>query len=122
MKANVKFSAIVFVVALGLCDLAQAHAFLDHAEPRVGSKVAASPNLVKIWFTQELEPAFSSIKVFEASGKEMDKKDTHQDEKDKKLLMVSLPALAPGEYKVEWQVVSVDTHRTKGDFKFQIAP
>jgi hypothetical protein len=110
------------VITLGICGLASAHAFLDHAEPRVGSKVSTSPTEMKIWFTQELEPAFSSIKVFDAGGNEVDKKDTHQDDKDKKLLMVSLSSLPPGEYKVVWQVVSVDTHRTNGDFKFKFAP
>jgi methionine-rich copper-binding protein CopC len=109
-------------LSLAICGLASAHAFLDHAEPRVGSNISTSPNGVKIWFTQELEPAFSSIKVFDASGNEVDKKDTRQDDKDKKLLIVSLPALSAGEYKVVWKVVSVDTHRTNGDFKFQIAP
>jgi methionine-rich copper-binding protein CopC len=122
MKSNVKLSAILIVFAMGLCEAASAHAFLDHAEPRVGSKVSASPDEVKIWFTQELEPAFSSIKVFDANGNQVDKKDTHLDDKDKKLLKVSLSTLAPGEYKVVWQVVSVDTHRTNGDFKFQIKP
>jgi methionine-rich copper-binding protein CopC len=28
-----------------------AHAFLDHAEPSVGSQVKSSPAQVKIWFT-----------------------------------------------------------------------
>jgi len=107
-------------IALGLCRVASAHAFLDHAEPRVGSKISASPTEIKIWFTQELEPAFSSIKVFDSGGNEVDKKDTHQDDKDKKLLKVSVATLSPGEYKVVWQVVSVDTHRTNGDFKFQV--
>ena len=122
MKSNVKLSAILIVFAMGLCEAASAHAFLDHAEPRVGSKVSASPDEVKIWFTQELEPAFSSIKVFDANGNQVDKKDTHLDDKDKKLLKVSLSTLAPGEYKVVWQVVSVDTHRTNGDFKFHVTP
>jgi methionine-rich copper-binding protein CopC len=113
---------IVIVLAMGVCSIASAHAFLDHAQPRVGSKVPAAPEVVKIWFTQELESAFSSIKVFDSGGNEVDKKDTHQDDKDKKLLIVSLSSLPPGEYKVAWQVVSVDTHRTSGDFKFRVQP
>ena len=113
---------VVLLITVGLCELASAHAFLDHAEPKVGAKVSTSPTEVKIWFTQELEPAFSSIKVLDANGNQVDKKDTHQDEADKKLLKVSLNTLSPGEYKVVWQVVSVDTHRTNGDFKFHVTP
>jgi methionine-rich copper-binding protein CopC len=122
MKSGKKRSAILFVLAMGLCELVSAHAFLDHAEPRVGSKVSLAPTEVKIWFTQELEPAFSLIKVLESNGNEVDKKDSHQDGTDKKLLIVSLNTLGAGEFEVVWQVVSVDTHRTQGDFKFHVTP
>ena len=51
---------------------ATAHAFLDHAEPRVGNKVAAPPREVTLWFTQKLEPAFSSVTVTDSAGKRVD--------------------------------------------------
>ena len=38
------------------------------------------------------------------------------------VLLVSLPQLAPGTYKVTWRVLSVDTHVTEGDFTFDVAP
>jgi len=95
-----------------------AHAFLDHAEPKVGSTITGPLAEMKIWFTQELEPAFSTIEVSDAQGNEVDKKDTHLDSKDKSLLIVSLPSLPPGTYTVAWHVVSVDTHKTQGHFQF----
>ncbi len=48
---------------------ARAHAFLDHSSPAVGSTVPAAPASIDIWFTQELEPAFSIIEVKDASGR-----------------------------------------------------
>ncbi|HUB86935.1 MAG TPA: copper homeostasis periplasmic binding protein CopC [Verrucomicrobiae bacterium] len=99
---------------------AWAHAFLDHAEPSVGGTVTNSPSEVKIWFTQKVEPAFSSIEVDNAQGKEVDKKDVHVDAKDKSLLEISLPQLPAGTYTVTWHVVSVDTHRTQGHFQFTV--
>ena len=54
---------------------ASAHAFLDHADPRVGSTVAQSPAQVTVWFTEKLEPAFSTLKVQDASGKDVDAHD-----------------------------------------------
>jgi len=98
---------------------AHAHAFVDHAEPPVGHNVKQMPREVRIWFTEPLEPALCSIKVFDVTGKQIDKKDVHADAKNKRLLHVSLLPLAPGVYKVVWQVVSLDTHATKGDFTFQ---
>lgn len=99
---------------------AWAHAFLDHSDPKVGSTITASPTEVKIWFTQNVEPVFSSVEVQDAQGQEVDKKDMHQDDNDKSLLIVSLPPLPDGTYTVIWHVVSVDTHRTQGRFKFTI--
>jgi copper resistance protein C len=48
---------------------AYAHAFLDHAEPRVGSTVQTAPREVSLSFTQDLEPAFSGAEVRDGSGK-----------------------------------------------------
>lgn len=100
--------------------VASAHAFLDHAEPRVGSTVKPSPAKVEIWFTQEPEHAFSTIQVFSADGKQVDKSDTHTDPDDAKALLVSVPELPQGTYKVVWHVLSIDTHRTQGEFKFTV--
>ena len=105
-----------------LPSVAGAHAFLDRAEPKVGSEVNKSPTEVKIWFTQQPEHAFSTIKVLNADGKQVDKNDTRTDPDDSMALVVSVPKLAPGTYKVAWKVLSTDTHRTQGDFKFTIKP
>jgi copper resistance protein C len=99
-----------------------AHAFLDHAEPGVGSQVKTSPTQVKIWFTEKLEPALSHIQVFDAAGKEIDRRDSRLDTTNPAILEVSLPLLKPGKYKVSWRVTSVDTHVTTGTFEFEIVP
>jgi methionine-rich copper-binding protein CopC len=98
----------------------EAHAFLREADPGVGSTVQTSPNEVRIRFTENIEPAFGSIQVFDASGKELDKRDVHLDRSDRALLHVSLPRLGAGIYKVVWRVVSVDTHVTNGNFTFRV--
>lgn len=121
MKTNsIQRWTLVGVIFLALQSTAWAHAFLDHADPKVGSTVTNSPTEVKIWFTQELEPAFSSIEVKNAAGGEVDKKDVRLDDKDKTLLVVSLPQLPAGTYTVTWHVVSEDTHRTQGSFEFTV--
>ena len=98
----------------------EAHAFLQQAEPGVGSTVQASPSEVKIRFTERIEPAFSKIQVFAETGKEVDKRDVHLDRSDPALLMVSLPKLGTGTYKVTWRVISIDTHVAEGTFTFHI--
>ena len=101
----------------------EAHAFLVRAEPRVGSKVNKLPTEVRAWFSETVQADVSSIHVFDVSGKQVDRKDTHSDRADRAVLCVSLlPALTPGSYKVIWRVTSADTHVTSGDFHFQIVP
>jgi len=113
---------LAFASAMMFVSLAGAHAFLDHATPAVGSAVRASPVQVKLWFTQKLEPAFSSVQVLDRSGKQVDKGDSQVDRADATLLRVSLPQLAPGAYRVTWRVLSVDSHVTEGDFTFNVIP
>ena len=99
---------------------AEAHAFLDHADPRVGGTIKGSPAVVKIWFTEELEGAFSKIQVFDAKGTEVDQKNVKVDLTDKSLMSVSVPKLPAGTYKVVWNAVAVDTHHTTGTFTFEV--
>ncbi len=111
----------LFLIVLTGAARVEAHAFLKDAEPDVGSTIQASPSEVRIRFTENIEPAFSSIQVFDASGKEVDKRDVHLDRSDRALLHVSLPPLIAGIYKVVWRVVSVDTHVTNGSFTFRVS-
>jgi methionine-rich copper-binding protein CopC len=112
--------SLFLIVLTGTARL-EAHAFLKDAEPGVGSTVQTSANEVRIRFTENIEPSFSSIQVFDASGKEVDKRDVHLDRSDRALLHVSLPGLRAGIYKVVWRVVSVDTHVTNGSFTFRVS-
>jgi copper resistance protein C len=113
-------SSLLLFVLLGTASASWAHAFLDHAEPAVGSQVHDPPPQVKIWFTERLEPALSKIQVFDATGQQVDKRDVQADKSNAPLLSVSLRSLQPGKYKVVWRVVSIDTHVTTGDFVFEV--
>ena len=37
-------------------------------------------------------------------------------------LIGALPALAPGAWRVEWQVLSTDGHIVNGGFSFKVVP
>jgi copper resistance protein C len=99
---------------------AHAHAFLDHASPAVGSTVPAAPASVTMWFTQELEPAFTTATVTDASGSRVDTGPAQVDPSNRTELKVSLKKLAAGTYTVSWHALSVDTHTTTGHFSFTV--
>jgi copper resistance protein C len=96
---------------------ANAHAFLDHAEPRVGSTTPTAPKEVVLFYTQNLEPAFSSVDVTDANGARVDQGKAKI---SASTMRVSVKQLPPGTYRVRWQVLSVDTHTTEGSFTFHV--
>jgi methionine-rich copper-binding protein CopC len=98
---------------------AQAHAFLDHASPGVGSAVSTAPRELTIWFTQKLEPAFCTVTVTNASGQRVDVGGSRV---SGNVMRVSLRPTGAGTYHVTWRVLSVDTHTTEGSFSFRVGP
>lgn len=116
------FKALVATALALVAQAVAAHAFLDHATPRVGSTVHGAPGEVRVWFTEELEPAFSTLRVLDKDGKQVDRRDKKIDPRDRMQMSVSLPPLPAGTYRVQWRALSVDTHVTEGDFTFAVAP
>jgi methionine-rich copper-binding protein CopC len=118
MNRTLKILAVVTAFLFPV--MAWAHAMLDHASPKVGSSSATAPREVVLWFTENLEPAFSHIEVRSENGALVSRSKAHLGEGNE--LRVALKALGPGTYKVNWRVLSVDTHRTQGDFSFRVGP
>ena len=111
-------------LALAGCALtaggAAAHAVLERAEPRVVSKLKRAPDEVKLYFTERLEPAYSALRVLDAHGVQVDRRDSRVDRANPALLRATLPPLPPGTYKVLWRVLSIDADITEGAFTFRV--
>jgi copper resistance protein C len=117
-------SARRFGLALAACALtatvAAGHAVLQRAEPRVESRLKRAPDEVKLYFTERLESAYSSLRVLNDQGVQVDRRDSRVDRANPALLRATLPPLPPGTYKVLWRVLSIDADVTEGAFMFQI--
>jgi methionine-rich copper-binding protein CopC len=121
MVIHRKIGAAALFAALALgAPAVQAHAFLDHASPAVGSAVPIAPATVTMWFTQQLEPAFTTATVTDQAGNRVDTGPAQVDPKDPTELRVSLKKLPNGTYTVAWHALSVDTHTTTGHFAFTV--
>ena len=96
---------------------AQAHAFLDHASPLVGSTVSTAPHDVSLSFTQNLEPSFSTVEVTGPNGARV---DAGKAQINGNTMRVGMKAAGPGTYHVHWHALSVDTHTTQGSFSFHV--
>ena len=119
-KQALNLSAALMLALVDFQTVAQAHAFPLRSDPRVGWTVAISPPKVTIWFDGELEPAFSTITVYNSAKQQVDKGNSRVNGSDPSVLEVDLPPLASGTYHVYWKVLAKDTHVTEGDFTFAI--
>jgi methionine-rich copper-binding protein CopC len=113
---NIIIATTLALLPFGATD-ARAHAFLDHAEPRVGSTVPTAPRELSLSFTQDLEPAFSTAEVRDAGGTRVDQGKAKV---SGSVMHLGLKPLSPGTYKVHWRALSVDTHTTEGSFSFRV--
>jgi len=111
-------------LALAACVLtatvAAGHAVLQRAEPRVESTLKRAPDEVKLYFSERLEPAYSSLRVLNDHGVQVDRRDSRVDRANPALLRATLPPLPPGTYKVLWRVLAIDADVTEGAFTFRI--
>ena len=114
---SLRVCVIAGIVFLALGAVAQAHAHLSLSAPAAGDTFAVAPNEASLSFTEDLEPAFSTVTVTDANGARVDE--------GKPLISgstmrVALKPLGPGSYNVHWRAVSVDTHTTEGNFSFTV--
>jgi methionine-rich copper-binding protein CopC len=116
MRITSIFISLTLLLLAGSVSV-HAHAMLDRADPRVGSTANAAPREVSLSFTQDLEPAFSTIEVTGPSGQRVDEGKPRI---DGKVMRVPVRADQPGVYRVKWHVLSVDTHTTEGGFSFKV--
>jgi copper resistance protein C len=99
--------------------LAVAHALPKQQSPAPDSTVEA-PHEVAIDFSEGLEPAFSTLVVVDAAGKQVNSAKSAVDASNKKHMSVALGDLKTGVYQVEWTAVADDGHRTQGHYLFNV--
>ena len=78
------------------------------------------PDSIVMHFSGDLEPKFSSITLVNATGHVVNVAQSVVSSSDAKLMTLALPKLPGGVYTVSWVGVSVDSHRSQGDYKFTI--
>ncbi|MDQ0112025.1 copper resistance protein CopC [Paenibacillus harenae] len=95
-----------------------AHAYLSHSTPLQDAELQASPGAVKLTFTEKIDTKLSSVTLVKAGdGSSITGKLSADGDRT---LIYTIPKLDNGEYKVVWQVLSLDTHITDGSFRFAV--
>jgi methionine-rich copper-binding protein CopC len=113
-------TGLVVLGALTFVPPAFGHAFLERAQPPVGSEADSPPPRIVLTFTEGVEPLFSVVELRDPNGTVVPTDRPRTSPDDNRQLIVDLPVLAHGEYTVTWHVTSVDTHKTEGSFRFKV--
>ena len=107
----------MFLAATTAAMPAWAHAHLTSSDPAANTSIK-SPSLIKLVFSESLEPAFSGASLSDATGKAI---PVSAAVGATTITLMPL-VLKPGSYKVTWHSVGHDTHRVSGSFTFKVVP
>jgi len=123
-RALLRFAALLSSLALVALtpSSANAHAVLVKSIPSSRAVLSFPPDRVQLWFNERIEPAFSTVSVWSASGAQVDRQDVRVGAEDPKQLSVTLPVLGSGTYTVRVRVLSVDGHVVEAEFPFTVKP
>jgi copper resistance protein C len=111
---------LVFPLVAAWSSVAPGHSLPERFEPRGDAPIRSAPSEVRIVFGGDIEPAFSTIEVTDSTARRVDKGDARVDDRNRRLLRVSLRALGPGAYRVAWRVLAIDGHRNDGAYVFTV--
>jgi methionine-rich copper-binding protein CopC len=120
MRAFTKFFAAPLVLATLGAGPAFAHAFLVESDPAVGSTVNAAPKMLVLSYTEDLEVPFCSVVVTDGMGMNDAAGKPQPVPGHPNEMQVPLNIQMPGKIFVAWHALSVDTHKTQGNFSFTV--
>ncbi len=110
---------LVFIAAMAAAPAVFAHAHLKSQSPAANAEVTTAPQALTLNFSEGIEPKFSGVILTGAQQQSIKTGAVKRSEQDKTQMIVPLEqALQPGNYTVDWHVVSVDGHKTRGTYTF----
>ena len=115
--------ALAFAIGLALLGFstAEAHANLVRSDPPAGALLAAAPKEVVLEFSEELDPSFSRVQLFNSNNQLVDAGPGVIDPVEPRVLHLALGKLPNDSYTAIWRVRSaVDGHVSRGSVPFGV--
>jgi methionine-rich copper-binding protein CopC len=98
---------------------AYAHSEIVQASPPGGATLVTAPARVDLLFADELDGDKSQLRVLNAAGERVDRRDLQV---DGRTMSVGVRVLPAGAYTVRWVATEEDDgHRTRGEYGFYVA-
>ncbi len=109
-------------LALLLCPTrVWAHAHFKRSEPAAGSRITNSPQVIRLWFSEQPELSVTFISMKDANGRQFPLTPPENDRGDPLTVFVRVSQpLLPGRYTVAWRTAASDGHPSHGTFSFVV--
>ena len=122
LKSSWRKLSAVAVLFLGMSfQQAFAHAHLKDQLPAEGASVEQAPESITLNFSEGIEINFTKVKVTGPDNSVVKTgKPALDPSNDTKVIVPIESNLATGKDDVNWSVVSVDGHKTKGEYSFTV--
>ena len=119
MTPRLVFAALVLLAS---AVPAAAHSLLLMATPAPDAVVTSSPLQIWLRFNNRIEKSLSRVRLVDERGAVAAALVDARDPAPADSLVARVPPLAPGTWRVEWQVFSTDGHVVSGSYGFRLAP
>lgn len=96
------------LLTLGLAGTASAHAKYSSSDPAANAVLKAPPSVVTVHFLENVNPAGSSLTVYDATGKVVSNGPGQVSTSDTKTMTVGMSGDGSEIYLVVWKTVSLD--------------
>jgi methionine-rich copper-binding protein CopC len=112
--------ALFIGVLIGGAVPAAGHSLLIESIPAANAVLATPPRDLVLRFNNRIEKKLSRVRLVGRNGARRDVAVAVTGRAD--TLTGALPALEPGPWRLEWQVLSTDGHVVSGAFSFRLEP
>lgn len=112
---------MLVLVGFGAVHTSFGHAFVTNSNPSQSQSISVSPKQIDVFFSEPVDLRYSSLKVLDSSGRQVDLGKLNYKGSDESSLVVSVPVLKDGTYTVSTSVLSqIDGHVTDNAFVFAV--
>jgi methionine-rich copper-binding protein CopC len=119
MKFDLRKTALTVTLVFVSTFVASAHAILLKSTPGANEVVAGHNIPVALTFNSKVDQARSTL-TLESPDHSTSRLEINVDPSSMSKLVSGVLNLAPGPYKLRWQVLAVDGHITRGEITFQV--
>jgi methionine-rich copper-binding protein CopC len=96
------------------------HNHLTKSAPAANEVLAESPKTIRLWFSEKVEPKFSSIVLMRADSTKLEVGKAAATDDPKSIAADLATPLSSGKYLIRWRTAGDDGHAVRGTFSFSV--